>query len=154
VRVFGIPTVASLAYRLHPHLKKTQTSRRCKYLTDFFPVVPSMPEVFKQLRSKLVTKILASTAFCLLLACAPSAPEVVKDWQDQGWSLVDVHGSEGAFERYGKLMSKKAKGVEASWIENGKRITKVYSQTNHFVLVLRFFKKNGDQFAVVMKKRK
>ena len=113
-----------------------------------------MPKVFKQLRSNLVPKILASAVFCLLLACAPSAPEVVKDWQDQGWSLVDVHGSEGTVERYGKLMSKKAQGVEASWIENGKRITKVYSQTNHFILVLRFFKKNGDQFAVVMKKRK
>lgn len=113
-----------------------------------------MPKVFKQQPSKLVPKILASAAFCLLLACAPYAPEVVKDWQDQGWSLVDVHGTEGPVERYGKLMSKKAQAVEASWIENGKRCTKVYSQTNHFILVLRFFKKNGDQFAVVMKKRK
>jgi hypothetical protein len=154
VRVFGIPTIASLAYRLHPHLKKTQTSKRCKFLTDYFLTVLSMPKIFKQQRSKIVPKILASAAFCLLLACAPSAPEVVKDWQDQGWSLLDVHGTEGPVERYGKLMSKKAQAVEASWVESGKRCTKVYTQTSHFILVLRFFKKNGDQFAVVMKKRK
>ena len=113
-----------------------------------------MPDVFEQQRLKLVTKILASVAFFLLLGCAPSTSEVVKDWQDKGWSLVDVQGSEGPVERYAKLMSKKAQAVEASWIENGKRCTKVYSQTNHFILVLRFFKKNGDQFAVVMKKKK
>jgi len=113
-----------------------------------------MPKVIKQQRSKLVPKILASVTFFLLLGCAPSAPEVVKDWQDQGWSLIDVHGTEGPFERYGKLMSKKAQAVEASWVENGKRSTKVYSQTNNLILVLRFFKKNGDQFAVVMKKIK
>jgi hypothetical protein len=100
----------------------------------------------------LVPKTLASFVFFLLLGCAPSAPEVVEDWQEQGWSLVDVHGSEGPVERSAKLMSKKAQAVEASWIENGKRSTKVYSQTNHSILVLRFFKKNGDQFAVVMKK--
>ena len=154
MRVFGIPTIASLAYRLHPLLKKPQTPKRCKFSTDYFLTVLSMPGVFEQQRLIIIPKILASVAFCLLLGCAPSAPEVVKDWQDQGWSLVDVHGSEGPVERYAKLMSKKAKAVEASWVENGKRCTKVYSQTNHFILVLRFFKKKGDQFAVVMKKRK
>ena len=76
-----------------------------------------MPEVSEQQRLKLVTKILASVAFFLLLGCAPSTSEVVKDWQDKGWSLVDVQGSEGPVERYAKLMSKKAQAVEASWIE-------------------------------------
>ena len=108
-------------------------------MTDYFLTVQSMPKVFKQLRSNLVPKILASAAFCLLLACAPSAPEVVKDWQDQGWSLVDVHGTEGPVERYGKLMSKKAQAVEASWIENGKRIHKGLFTNQSFHPCFAFF---------------
>ena len=59
-----------------------------------------------------------------------------------------------SIERHGKLISDQAKAIEASWVVNGERKTKLYSQSNHKILLLRFLKKDGDQFAVVMKKRK
>lgn len=86
--------------------------------------------------------------------CAPSPLEIVEEWKSKGWKVVDVHGVEGPIKRHGKLMSKQAKAVEASWVENGKRLTKVYQQDRAYILVLRFFKDNDDQYAVVMKQKK
>jgi|TARA_B100000963_G_scaffold361210_1_gene395514 hypothetical protein len=51
-------------------------------------------------------------------------------------------------------MHEKAQSIEASWIVDGKRKTKLYRQANHHYLVLRFFKKNEDEFVVVMRRRK
>jgi hypothetical protein len=86
--------------------------------------------------------------------CAPNPTEVAQEWIDKGWTLVRTHGEVGPIKRHGKLMSKQAQAVEASWIQNGKRKTKIYPQDNHWVLVLRFFKKDGDEFAVVLRRRK
>ena len=88
------------------------------------------------------------------LGCSPSANEVVDEWQTQGWRIEKIHGQQGAINRHGKLMSEQAQAIEASWIENGTRKTKLYPQVNYNFLVLRFFKKDGDEFVVVMKKRK
>ena len=63
-------------------------------------------------------------------------------------------GQQGAIDRHGKLMSEQAQAIEASWIENGTRKTKLYPQVNYRFVVLRFFKKDADEFVVVMKKRK
>ena len=65
-----------------------------------------------------------------------------------------THGIEKEFKRHGTLMSEQAHAIEASWIEKGKRKTKLYPQDSYYYLVLRFFCKDGDEFAVVMKKRK
>ena len=92
--------------------------------------------------------------FCFFGCSSQTADGVVLDWESKGWTSVSVHGKIGPITRHGKLSSPKAQAVEASWVEGGKRKTKVYSQTSHFYLVLRFFKEDGDQFAVVMKKRK
>ena len=98
--------------------------------------------------------ILAITMILILAGCAPSASDIVEEWKDQGWKIEKIHGQQGPIQRHGKLMNEKAQAVEASWVENGTRQTKLYSQSNHKILVLRFFKKDGDQFAVVLKKRK
>lgn len=95
-----------------------------------------------------------TVAFFCSSGCAPTPLEVVEEWKSKGWKVVDVHGVEGPTKRHGKLMSKEAKAVEASWVENGKRLTKVYQQDRVQVLVLRFFKDNDDQYAVVMTKKK
>ena len=99
----------------------------------------------------------AYLGLCALLCfgiagCAPSPIEVVREWEDKGWTIKIVHGKQGPIERHGKLKSDQAKAVEASWVENGVRKTKLYSQANRKILVLRFFKKDGDQFAVVLQK--
>ncbi len=92
--------------------------------------------------------------FSMLCACTRSAPEVVGDWQVNGWALVEVLGTEGPIERHGQLTSEKARAIEASWREKGQRKTKVFSQSNERIAVLRFFKKDGDEFVVVLSKRK
>ena len=89
-----------------------------------------------------------------LVGCSPTANDTVKEWQTLGWQIEKVHGIEGPIQRHAKLMSEQAKAVEASWVENGVRKTKIYPQSRYQILVLRFFKTDGDQFAVVMKKRK
>ena len=89
-----------------------------------------------------------------LMGCAPSANDIVVEWKSRGWRIEKIHGIQGPIKRHGKLMSERAKAVEASWIENGVRKTKIYPQTNQNILVLRFFKNDGDQFAVVLTKRK
>lgn len=96
-------------------------------------------------------------AWALILmgfSCSKSAPEIVADWEEDGWTLVDVHGEEKKFIRQGELKSNTAQAMEASWIERGYRKTKIYSQKTHHYLVLRFFCEDGDEFVAVMKKRK
>lgn len=85
---------------------------------------------------------------------SPTPEEVVLEWEQQGWERVAIHGKVGPVQRKSKLNSEQAKSVEASWIERGKRKTKIYSQRTHFHTVLRFFKEDGDQFVVVLKKKK
>jgi hypothetical protein len=67
---------------------------------------------------------------------------------------VRTHGKEKEFNRHGTLMSEQARAIEVSWIEKGRRKTKLYPQDSYYYLALRFFCKDGDEFAVVMKKRK
>ncbi len=90
----------------------------------------------------------------LLLSCSKDVSEVVGDWKSEGWSEVASHGEPSEFLRHGRLMHEKAQSIEASWIVDGKRKTKLYRQANHHYLVLRFFKKNEDEFVVVMRRRK
>tara|TARA_B100000212_G_scaffold174698_1_gene131362 strand:+ start:759 stop:1073 length:315 start_codon:yes stop_codon:yes gene_type:complete len=95
--------------------------------------------------------------FCLIylqLSCSQNVSEVVDDWKQMGWSKVASHGEPSEFVRHGRLMHEKAQSIEASWIVDGKRKTKLYRQANHHYLVLRFFKKNEDEFVVIMRKRK
>lgn len=99
--------------------------------------------------------------FCLVLVlsfsagCLSETPEeVLQDWIEDGWAQVASHGEIGEITRYAVLQSKQAQSIEASWVERGRRKTKVYSQRTHYHAILRFFKEDGDQFAVVVKKRK
>lgn len=92
--------------------------------------------------------------FISITACAPSANEVVQKWVNLGWKIESIHGMEGKIQRHGKLMSKNARAIEASWIEKGERKTKLYPQIKYQFIVLRFFKSDGDEFVVVLKKRK
>ena len=89
------------------------------------------------------------------MGCSKQTPtEVVLDWEEKGWIRVAVHAEEAPSERNSKLSSEQAQAVEASWVERGRRKTKIYSQKTHYHMVLRFFKEDGDQFSVVMKKKK
>ena len=98
---------------------------------------------------------------CLVLVvsfsagCLSETPEeVLQDWIEEGWAQVASHGEIGEITRHAVLQSKQAQSIEASWVERGRRKTKVYSQRTHYHAILRFFKEDGDQFAVVVKKRK
>lgn len=97
--------------------------------------------------------LLLMLIFLNSVGCAPSANDIVEDWKARGWKIEKLHGEQGPIERHGKLMSERAKAIEASWVQNGIRKTRIYSQRNHNILVLRFFKTDGDQFVVVMKKK-
>ena len=90
----------------------------------------------------------------LLSGCAEEVHEVVEEWQEKGWTKVRTHGVKKVHQRHSILMSEKAQGVEVSWIESGQRKTKLYRQDSHYYLALRFFCGDGDEFAVVMRKRK
>lgn len=79
---------------------------------------------------------------------------MIKEWSEEGWSMVRTHGVEKEFTRQGTLISEQAQAVEVSWIEKGERKTKLYKQDSHYYLALRFFCSDGDEFAIVMKKRK
>jgi len=92
--------------------------------------------------------------FALLIGCAVSPNDLVEEWKAEGWKVEKIHGSQGPVYRHGKVISKQARAIEASWIENGRRRTKLYPQVNYQYLVLRFFKKDKDEFVVVMKKKK
>ena len=95
-----------------------------------------------------------TTLLLLLCNCAKQPEEVVADWEEDGWSKIRTHGVQKEFVRQGKLASEKAQSIEVSWIERGKRKTKLYSQSTHYYAALRFFCEDGDQFVIVMRKRK
>ena len=80
-----------------------------------------------------------TTLLLLLCNCAKQPEEVVADWEEDGWSKIRTHGVQKEFVRQGKLASEKAQSIEVSWIERGKRKTKLYSQSTHYYAALRFF---------------
>lgn len=98
--------------------------------------------------------VLAMIFGCLLTSCSQEPADVIRVWKEDGWSQVTMLGKRGPIERTGVLRSEKAQMIEASWIEEGKRNTKLYKQSIHHYAVLRFFKKDEDEFVVVMRKRK
>ena len=98
--------------------------------------------------------LLLTTLLLLLCNCAKQPEEVVADWKEDGWSKIRTHGVQKEFVRQGKLASEKAHSIEVSWIERGKRKTKLYSQSTHYYAALRFFCEDGDEFVIVMRKRK
>ena len=98
--------------------------------------------------------IFLSLALFDLAGCAPDLEDVVQEWTDKGWKRVRSHGIEKEFNRHGMLKSQMARAIEASWIENGKRKTKLYKQDNFYYLALRFFCKDGDEFVIIMRKIK
>ena len=98
--------------------------------------------------------VLAMIFGCLLTGCTQEPTDIIREWKEDGWSLVTMLGKRGPIERTGVLRSEKAQMIEASWIEEGKRKTKLYKQSSHHYAVLRFFKKDGDEFVVIMRKRK
>ena len=87
-------------------------------------------------------------------ACSQEPAEIVADWEEDGWSKFKTHGAQKEFVRQGKLASEKAKSIQVSWIERGKRKTKLYPQSTHYYTALRFFCEDGDEFVIVMRKRK
>ena len=89
-----------------------------------------------------------------LFGCAPDVDQVVKDWEEKGWSKVRKHGLQKDYKRHSILMSERAKAVEVSWVQNGERKTKLYRQDSHYYMALRFFCNDDDEFAIVMRKRK
>ena len=95
-----------------------------------------------------------TTLLLLLCNCAKQPEEVVAEWEEDGWSKIRTHGVQKEFVRQGKLASEKAQSIEVSWIERGKRKTKLYSQSTHYYAALRFFCEDGDEFVIVMRKRK
>ena len=96
--------------------------------------------------------------FCLITglgySCSQEPADIVADWKEDGWSKFKTHGRQKEFVRQGKLASEKAKSIEVSWVEHGKRKSKLYSQTTHYYAALRFFCEDGDEFVIVMRKRK
>ena len=97
---------------------------------------------------------LSIALFFIIGGCSQKPEDLIKDWKDDGWSYVTTHGTKGEVKRTGKLESERAQAVEAAWIERGKRKTKIYQQNTHHYAVLRFIKKDGDEFVVVMKRKK
>ena len=87
-------------------------------------------------------------------ACSQEPADIVADWEEDGWSKFKTHGAQKEFVRQGKLASEKAQSIQVSWIERGKRKTKLYPQSTHYYTALRFFCEDGDEFVIVMRKRK
>ena len=102
----------------------------------------------------LIRSFLSITLLVILGGCSQKPEDLIQDWKDDGWSYVTTHGRKGDVIRTGKLESERAQTVEAAWIERGKRKTKLYQQNTHHYAVLRFIKKDEDEFVVVMKRRK
>ena len=90
----------------------------------------------------------------LSVSCSQEPAEIVADWEEDGWSKFKTHGAQKEFVRQGKLASEKAKSIQVSWIERGKLKTKLYPQSTHYYTALRFFCEDGDEFVIVMRKRK
>ena len=97
-------------------------------------------------------------SLCLIagfsVSCSQEPAEIVADWEEDGWSKFKTHGAQKEFVRQGKLAKEKAKAIKVTWIERGKLKTKLYSQTTHYYAALRFFCEDGDEFVIVMRKRK
>ena len=97
-------------------------------------------------------------SLCLIVSlgasCAVDPESVVTDWEEEGWSRIRTHGVKREAVRHGKLESEQAQSIEVSWIERGKRKTKLYPQSTHYYAALRFFCEDGDEFVIVMRKRK
>ena len=108
----------------------------------------------KGISSNSFIQLLLCTFFVLSSSCYQEPAEIVADWEENGWSKVKTHGLQKAFVRKGKLASEKAQSIEVSWIERGKRKTKLYPQSSHYYTALRFFCDDGDEFVIVMRKRK
>ncbi len=87
-------------------------------------------------------------------SCSKDYSDVVEDWKDDGWRLVEEFGETGDYSHYTELKSEEAPFVEAAWSMGGKRETKLFEQGSKRYLVLHFKKADGDVFAVVMSKRK
>jgi len=119
---------------------------------DYFRLTQLVKSMGKSVTCSIL--IINCILFISITACAPSANEVVQEWVNLGWKIESIHGTEGKIQRHGKLMSKNARAIEASWIEKGERKTKLYPQIKDQFIVLRFFKSDGDEFVVVLKKRK
>jgi len=126
--------------------------RKMQIFGKFFHLRNQIDKMF--LRSSTWLTISFFLALTTQFGCSVSANDVVEEWKLRGWVVEKIHGKQGPVKRHGQLISKSAKAVEASWIEKGNRKTKIYQQVNYHYLVLRFFKKDKDEFVVVMKKRK
>ena len=99
-------------------------------------------------------QILPFLGFLLFGGCSQNPEDLIEKWKKDGWIYVSTHGKKGDVKRTGKLQSEKAQAVEATWVERGKRKTKLYQQTSHYYAILRFIKHDNDEFVVVMKRRK
>ena len=88
------------------------------------------------------------------LSCSRDYSSIVMDWKEEGWQVVEEFGTVGDYLHYTELSSDRALAVEASWVVEGERKTKLYEQGSKSFLVLRFERADGDVFAVVMSKRR
>jgi hypothetical protein len=101
------------------------------------------------------TRFFALIFFYIFVSgCTREVSDVITEWEEKGWSKVRTHGTQKTHQRHSTLKSDQAQAVEVSWIENGKRKTKLYRQDSHYYLAIRFFCGDKDKFAVVMRKRK
>jgi len=108
----------------------------------------------KEATRSFLTLLLLPCLFILPLGCSTDPNDIIDQWEEDGWKLVNFHGKKKAAERWSKLSSAKAKSVEAAWVENGRKRTKVYPQARDSILVITFHYENGDKAAAVLKKRK
>ena len=99
----------------------------------------------------MLANILAALAG---LSCSRDYSSIVMDWQEEGWQEVEEFGPVGDYLHYTELRSDRALAVEASWVVEGERKTKLYEQGSKSYLVLHFERADGDVFAVVMSKRR
>jgi len=111
-------------------------------------------EKMKEASGGFLTLLLLTCLLILPLGCSTDPNDIISQWKEDGWKLVNFHGQKQTAERWSKLSSEKAKGVEAAWVENGTRKTKIYSQNQDWITVLIFHYGNGEKAAAVMKKRK
>ena len=77
--------------------------------------------------------------YIFAFGCTREVSDVITEWEENGWSKVRTHGTQKTHQRHSTLKSDQAQAVEVSWIENGKRKTKLYRQDSHYYLAIRFF---------------
>lgn len=97
---------------------------------------------------------MAFLSLLALVSCSRDYNSTVEEWKEDGWSVVEEFGKVGDFIHQTKIKSNSAKAVEALWVIDGKRQTKLFPQNSNYYVVLRFKKTDGDVFVVVMSKRK